>query len=330
MKIESKISFTAFLILLLGGIGFCVLSYNIISNAFYSDYPQVDDLIIGLSFGIIGSLCMLSVWSLKKYEFDGEKLVIKSILNTTKKIIYLRDIIGYNEIEKENKYVQWTDLTIFTKKTKEKISSSTVSNYNLLKTELTKNIERDFNSETNWSYRVQRRYGIGFVLTAILFLIASLYTYSNKDVIIKPTDLTTITATISENPKIEKGRSSRTINLKLKEYPKYKFKISGVRFEIAESYAIISELNVNDKIEVDILTDTFEKKVSKKKPLTFLEKSINYSQIKVNGLRRNEKIYLRLDDINYKETKSSKSEFLIFLIIGMANLFIGFYLLKTG
>lgn len=305
INIETKAKLSTLIILILGGLGSCFLSYYLTSISLESEYPQIGWLILGLFFGVFGLFSIFSIWQLKKYDFDGEKLIVKSIFNTPKKVIYVRDIKSYNEIEKKTTSGKWNDLTIFTDNQKEKISSSAVSNYQQLKRALTKGIQRDEYSERLWSYKVNKRYGIGLAVIGFLCSIGGLNGYLKKDVEIQPKQLITLTATIAETPKIERGKGSRWINLKLREYPKFNFKIDGIRFYAANSHEIVAEIKANNQIELSILKDTYDKKISRTKELTFLGKTVNYDQITVNGLRKGDKTYLRLEDINEKQKEDS-------------------------
>jgi hypothetical protein len=328
IDIKTKTKLSTLIILILGGIGFCFLSYYLTSKSLESEYPQIAGLVLGLFFGAFGLISIFSIWQLKKYDFDGDKLIVKSIFNTPKKVIYVRDIKSYNEIEKENKSGKWNDLTIFTDRQKEKISSSTISNYQQLKRALTKGIQRDEYSESLWSYKVNKRFGIGFIIIGLLFSIGMLKVYSKKDLEILPEQLTTIKATITETPEIERRKSSRWINLKLEEYPKFNFKISGIRYHAANSNEIVAEIKANDQIELDILKDTYDKKISQAKDLTFIDKTVNYNQITVNGLRKEGKIFLLLENINKEQKEDSTGYgFWILFTVGIGITLTGIYLI---
>lgn len=328
INIETKTKFSTLIILILGGIGFCFLSFYLTSISLEAEYPQIAGLILGLFFGAFGLLSIFSIWQLKKYDFDGEKLIVKSIFNTPKKVIYVRDIKSYKEIEKENKSGKWKDLTIFTDRQKEKISSSTISNYFQLKSALTKGLIRDEYSESLWLYKVNKRFGIGFIIIGLLFSFGMLNVYLKKDIEIQSNQLTTLTGTISETPKIDRRKSSRWINLKLVEYPKFNFKISGIRFHAAYSNAIVAELKASNQIELDILKDTYDKKISRTKELTFIDKTVNYNQITVNGLRKDDRVYLRLENINTEQKEDSTGlGFWILLTLGIGITLNGIYLI---
>lgn len=322
--IETRTKFSTLILLILAALFFGFLSYYLTSKSFESEYPQIGSLIIGLFFGVFGLASVFSILLLKNYHFDGKKLIVKSIFNITKKVIYVKDIKNYNEIEKENKYVKWKDLTIFTNKQKEKISSLSIPNYYQLKSTLTKGVKRDEYSESFWAYKVNKRYGIGFVIFGLLFTSAMINNYSNRELKIQPEELTTIIAFIVETPEIEDGR----INLRIADYPKFKFHISGVRFSASYANSIVTEIKAKDKIEIDIFKDICDKKLIKSKALTFKDKTVNYEFITVNGLRKGSRSYLSLEDINVEHYKDSTGfGFWIFLTAGIGIALSGVYVL---
>lgn len=322
--IKTKIRTFVPLTLIGGGLGFLWISYYLISESLKPEFPQLALLVLSIFFGLFGLLSIISLWSLKKYEFDGEKLLVKSVFNTARKIIYVKDIKSYNEIVKGSDSYKRHDLTIFTEKHKETISSSAFYKYKQLKSELTMGIERDEHSERLWSYKVNKRFGIGFIIFGLLLSII-LWAGDFKNEKIHSSELTTIKATIAETPQIAQGKSSKRISLKLLEYPEFKFNISGNRFYASHSDAIVGEISANDIIELDIRTDTYEKKITKTKDLTFVDKSFNYQVIAVNGLRKNGTSYLSIEDINREQELDST----YYKPIGLS-IVIGFVILFTS
>lgn len=328
INIESNIKYSTLIILILGGIGFSFLSYYLTSKSLEADYPQIAGLILGLFFGVFGLLSIISIWQLNKYEFDGERLIVKSIFNTPKTTIYTNSIRSYNEIDKENKHIKWKDLTIFTDRHKIKISSSTISNYHKLKSALTKGIERDEHSEKLWLYKVNKRYGVGFIIIGLLFSIGMLNIYSNHNKEITSDEISIIIGTVSDTLEIDRKNSSKWINLKIKEHPEYVFEISGIRFEASLSNEIVNEIFPGDKIKLSILTDTYQKKITKTKELTFIDKSVNYHFITTNGLSKDGKDYLLLETINQEHKIDSKGwGFWVLLLVGVSILSSGVYLI---
>lgn len=316
--IKSKSKTSNAVILIIVGVLFCGLSYYFIFDSLKHEYPQLVGLVFGVLFGLLGLLFIFSIWLLNNYECDGEKLIVKSIFNSPKKIIYIKEINSFNEIEKRNRYTTYKDLTIFTDKHKQKISSSSISNYIELKTALIKGKVRDQYSEKIWAHKFYRRFGIVLIAIGVLFILGMVLVNSKRDERITSNHLTTIQGTIAEPLKISRNKSSRWLNIKLKEYPKFVFELRGDRFHASRSDAIITEIFPGNQVEIDIFTDTYEKKITKTKEMTFSDKTMYYNQITVNGLKKSDEIYLASNSINIVQEKKSTGGNWMILFVGLA------------
>lgn len=307
------------------------LCYYLTKISLNSEYPQIAGLILGCFFGLIGIFSLLSLLTLETLELDSEKLVVKSILQYPKKTIYLRDIISYNELEKENKSGKWFDLTIFTQTENYKISSSVTSNYQQFKPILIKGKPRNIHSEKMWQYKTTKYWGIAFVIIGSLFLYGFWNIYKNKDNIILPQQLTTIKVYVSNELEIDRRKSSKWVNIKTKEFPTFVFELTGNSFYAANSQQFVTNVGKGDLIEIDILTDTYEKKLIKTKPPTFWDKTVNYNFISIYGLRALNQTYLTLNDLNNEKKSDSTSwGFWLFVIVGLGITSSGIYLLTVN
>ncbi len=330
--IKSKLQISTVLILIVGGVIFIIGGCFIATRSLQEEYPQIIGIAIGLLFGLFGLISIFSVFFIDRYVLKNEKLVVKSIFEFPKKVIYIKDIVSYNEIEKQNKSGKWKVLTIFTKHHKVKISSSIVSNYSLFKDRLIKNKSRNEYSERLWGYRVMYRYGLGFLAVGFVFvlLFSKIYLTPYKDIL---TDqLTLVIGTVSEDLKINNdGRKrAKSIRIMLDEYPGFIFHISGTSFYASDSKGIISNIFSGDEIQIDILSETNSKKLTRTEVLTFWDKTIGYKNIEIFGLRKGNREFLKLKSIN-KEHKNSSTYYAtwIFLIIGLTSITTGIsYIIK--
>lgn len=328
MTVVSRVKTKSLLILLFGGLGFCTLSIYLISKSLAPDYPQLPGLLIGFFLGAFGVYSLIASYRLNKYVLDKEKLIVKSIFNSTKRTIRLSEIKSFNEIEKKNKYSQWKDLTLFTDRSRLKITSSLITNYPKLASALTTGKKRDIYSEKLWHYKVSKRYGIGFIVFGVLLTTIPIRNYFKAPDVITTNQLKTLNVTIAKPLKINKHKSSRYINVMVTEYPNFIFEITGTRYKAARSKNLVNEISNGDIVKIDILIETYEKKLSKTKELSFLDKTVNYNQITVNGLRKSNKHYLTLEDINYENIRNSKSWGIwFFLLAGIGITIYGFYLI---
>jgi len=308
-----------------------LIAYYLVSIALEPEYPQIIWLILGAFFGIVGSLCLFSLLNLEIFELDDEKLVIKSILKIPKKIFFLRDIVGYNEIQKVNKYGTWHDLTIFTKKDKHLLSSSVIFNYEEFKEILIKDKPRNFESEETWEQQTSRNFGIGFIIVGLLFSYFAWLLFNKEVTVIKPADLTTIKATISDNLSISSSKSSRSVHIHIDEHPKFSFDISSMNFGATYAEELVAEVRKGDTVQIDLQTDDYTKKISKTAPLTFWDKTLSYNHIEIYGIRQGNKNFVSLEALNKIYQNEASYRWVSVLIFGglaFWTIYFGIFLLK--
>lgn len=330
VKIKSDNSFLFyFCILLFGGMGMIFGCYKLILISLNEEYPQILGLIIGGILGIIGTLSIYSIYKLDKLFIFKEYLEIKSIFGNTKRIIHLDKIITWTEIEKRNKYLTWTDLTLYTEQNKYKFTSSYYNNYTEIKNVLVKGKPRDSQKQNNWQRRNNFYYAIGFSILGSLFLYGAVRQFQKKDIEINSSQLQTITDKIISEPTIYKGsKGSRSIKIKLNSFPTFRFEISGYGYQACYAGDYIENVKLGDTIKLDILKDQYKMKLSKEKPLGFWDKSINYSQISVYGLRFKNYTYLDLNDYNKEIRNQSPFGIWVFGIMGLGFILFGIYTFK--
>jgi len=321
-KIKSKLNFKNIIILVVGGFGTLFLSYYLTNNALSNEYSQISGIILGLIFGLFGVICFYSIYNLDVLILSSDKLEINSIFGNQKKVIYLNEIISFNEIEKESKYYKWKVLTIFTSNSKFKISSSSFENYNSFKDKLTNKKNRNIQSELEWARKSNRKHGIAFLIIGILFSFGlfNLFKSGNQELNIK--DITTIQGEIINDVEIKKGnKGKRSIEIRISEHPAFKFKLSGNSYYASNSESYVSKVKKGDLISLDIETDIYLKKITKEKQLDFWDKTINYKLISVYGLKDKNYIYLTLENYNNKRKEDSSwglwfLAFICFSLIG--------------
>jgi hypothetical protein len=328
VKIKSDNSFlTYFITLLLGGLGMLWVCYYLTSGALKDPYPQIAGIILGGFFGLFGFLCLIAIYSLDSIYIYSDYLKVKSIFGNIKKTIYLDEIITWTEIEKETKYTKWTDLTIYTDRTKFKLSSSIYNNYQQLKSALVKEKTRDLQRQNNWFRRNNLYYAIGFTILGGLFLYTAYHFYLTKDNEIKYSELQTITDVITNKAEIEKGsKGSRSIRIKLKSYPTFSFDIAGNGYSATYASDYVANVKIGDTLNLDIMKDEYQMKLTKEKSLGFWDKTINYSFISVYGLRDKNNTYLNLTDYNNVHKSDTPIGIWVFGLAGLFVLGSGLYL----
>lgn len=305
MKVESKNKAYGLVILVVGGLFFLGLSLFMVISATKQEFPQIVGLVLGPCFAVFGLFCLAAIWKLSNYSVNGGTLTEKTIFNVSKRTLKLKDIKSYTEIEKETKYIKWKELTIFTNDQRLKVSSSSISNYDQLKSVLTKDKPRDVRSEKMWAYKNNRKFGFGLTIVGLGLTLLLLNVYSKRNKEVMATDISTIQAHIENQPKIRHRKSSKWIDISLNEYPEFVFKIAGNNLVASNSAGIVSDIKAGDRIDIDLLTNIYQKKIVRSKEMSYLDKSVNFKRITVYGLRKGNKDYLTLEAINTQHNKDS-------------------------
>ena len=305
--VNSKFPFGLSIVLILVGIGILKFVTFLGQRAFQEEYLQLTDLFLVVFLGIYGIACIATVLIIPKFEIYKDRLEIKSIWGTTRKIIYRNEIISWAEKPKQ--------LTIFTNQTKHKIYSVTCRNFDKIKNELTKETHRNTNyeieskeRETKIIKRCQMFQALAYFLLGC-FLFFCVY----RPIISKNTDprseqLTSIKGIITNVSRI----GDPPIMLRLLQYPNFTFNIDGNKYYATYVADFISKINAKDTITIDILTDEYEKKITQDRPMSFFDKRIDYRFISIYGLRTKENTLLSSRDYN-NEKKSDKSFILVLL-----------------
>ncbi len=305
-----------FLILLFGGLGFVAIGIYLATSFSNSKYPDLFGLGLGAFFLILGLISLYSILvNFNTITIYQDRFEVKSILGFIRRTIYLNEIIYWTEIKKETKTLKWFDLTIVSKNSKQKISSSIYLNYDGLKSLITKGKKRNSQNEKLVKSKVAKYFGYGFIAFGLLSLYGAYYVYQNRYSQEVPQETLIISDIIINKAEIKKGsKGSRHIHILLKKYPEFIFSISGVALSATYASDFENQVKIGDTLKVEISKDIYLKKIAKSKELEFWDKYSNYSFISILGLSYKESTYLTYDDL-IKEDKSDSSFVIVFILI---------------
>lgn len=172
-----------------------------------------------------------------------------------------------------------------------------------------------------WSIKVNRRFGVGFAIFGFLFISLMVKIYFDRKSVITNDQIRTISSQLVHQLEIERTSPksvSKVIKIKLADYEDFTFDIGGHSFNATDTRKLLNEVKNGDIIELDIKLETFEKKITKTRALTFFDKSVNYHFIPVYGLRKGNSEYLELKDYNIEHKEDSTSlGFWILVLVGL-------------
>lgn len=304
-------------------------SYILIKNSVSDEYLQIVVLILGGIFGLAGIGCLILIPFVENVVFQDGRLKIFSLTGNLKREISISEIESYKEIEKENEYYKWKDLTIFTKDSKYTISSSSHFNYELLKEKLIKGKKKNSYAEKIWQYKMSKRYGIGFSIVGIILLSLFGAMYIKKDLEISQDQLAKIAGTVVNNIEVKRTgnrfrNKSRQIEIELEEYPKFKFILGENGLKATRVNELVTNVQNGEKIEIDIYTDQLQKKLTREVPMDFWDKRFNYRIIGIFGLNDRQDSYFDLNQFN-RIKKSNRNSWTMYFLLGLS-----FFILVYG
>jgi len=113
MKIRAKLKISTILLLLVGSIGFSLLSWLFLKPMLNHKYLQVVDLIFFLVSAFFASASIYYLIKNEVLNIEGNHLIRESFFGLKKSNFRLSELKSYTEIDKENKYIKWQDLDLF-------------------------------------------------------------------------------------------------------------------------------------------------------------------------------------------------------------------------
>lgn len=297
-------------ILIVTGLFFLIGGVNLVYNTFLDDYIEFVPAIFGVLFIILGLLCIVWLFSLERIYVDKNHLILERVFIKNKRRVKISDITSYTELKKQSQHIEWKELTLFSTSEKIKINSYDNPHYFRAKKRLTEGKERDLGSEKLWYYRSRKRGYVTFFIIGLLLSLLFYNMYITRNDEVQRSDLITLEECIVSAIEL-KGRrkGSDVIEIKIKRFDGLKFKLGGFGVGRNTIESFMSGVKVGDLLNIDILKDNYNKKITKEEKLTIKDKAINYETIWLYGVRDERNEYFSLFNRNrgYRKDRNSFS-----------------------
>ena len=197
---------------------------------------------------------------MEKFIIKDDKLIIQTIAGTQKRIIKIDEIESYEEVKKEDEDSTWKDLTIFTKNSNYKISSSSNTNYHAIKRKLIKGKKKNKYAQQVWESKSNRNRGVSSIIIGMLFLLFFSMIYSNKNLEIQAGAFAKIEGTVANKIEVKKNRDrGHSISIELEEYPNFEFKLGENEIKATKKNQLISNVKIGEQVQLKILEEQFKK-----------------------------------------------------------------------
>lgn len=162
------------------------------------------------------------------------------------------------------------------------------------------------------------------VFYGVVALIIAWYFHVSKEDKISYSDLHNITDVITNKTElIDRPKKDPYIIIQLKSYPAFSFRIDGDALQATRVKRYLKQVNVGDTLNLDILIDDYQTKISKEKESGFWDGIFDDSEIDVYGLSDSNTTYLDVLDYNVERKGTHEG---IVLFLG----FMGFIVLGRG
>lgn len=303
-------------ILLIGGVGAGLACFFLIKSALKAPYIQIAPFILGVFFGSISLISFIAIFQTEKVYVYKNRLEVKSLFGHSIKTIYLDEIKNWKEENKGNSDI----LTVFTNNKKYSFLSDYYSDYDyeMLKSLITDGVPIKNEPENKHTQLIVEFIVLAFLILFFGYVTFAFYKKTNFNI---HSNTNEIIGTITEDAKIStSGKGHKSISFNLKEFPKYTFSISGVRFEATFIDDYLNNIRKGDTLYLTISTDDYLEKIKKIKEPNFKRKHINYSFIGVYQLKDKNKAYISIEYYNLKEADDNKLGLIIFAILTFSTL----------
>lgn len=291
---------TKFLTLFLFGILIFLGGYLIL-DAFKIEYIQFIPLLIGILV-IIGAFLILDHGS-KKIIIEKE-LIISSTFFFKKKL-ELNEISGFTEITPKSSKTKKPSKVfyIYTKDLKyiKLIADNWGSEYEAVKDILKPLAPKNFNEIHQHFHEIRFRFykGIGYLFGFIIIIYSLVNIYNAKE--IDRTELGYVKGTLANQIVISKRKNRvNTIKIKLNEYSKFDFEVTGQRVNLVDNEII--DISVGDSIF--LLVNNNEKEVkleNNSSNSNIYQRSIDWLKIEVCEISTAKYDFLSLEKVNSQE-----------------------------
>jgi hypothetical protein len=140
------------------------------------------------------------------------------------------------------------------------------------------------------------------------------YTHSQEDYHIKPTDISILKGQLTNKAKITSNKSSKSIHIKLKEFPGFDFVVSGKYYSTVAASSYVAGVAMGDTLYIGVLSSEYHKKITEDTPLGFWDKHLNYPSIAIYSLSDSDTEYFNVSNYNNHHRQGTSNNMIWFFL----------------
>ncbi|WP_133527193.1 hypothetical protein [Flavobacterium sp. 245] len=236
------------------------------------------------------------------------------------------EINNWTAREKESKYGNYEYLYLTLNNNEIiKLNSFDYANFEEIKWTIIKNKPQNTILKEKLDRKEKIKLSIILALLGILFLFVASQFY--KDDSLTRNDVSVIKGTLSADIKLKHGKKSKSLIFELENLNGFKFKIGTLAFRETYFEDLMKDFKKGDTISLTIEKDQYEKKISKKTPMSSWDK-FKYEAIAVVEVKNKNFTYLSLSDFNKTHRNNDISAFIFFGLCGLISIIGSIYILR--
>lgn len=297
LVIASKFKTLNRIFYLFGILFFSFLSFLSFSKYNPNNFITYPKLAIGSSFMLFSFYILYSILILPKINIYSDKIELHRFLGLDKRTVLYTEINSWIVRKKESKYGNYEYLYLTLNKNEIiKLNSFGYVNFEEIKRKIVKQKPQNNILNEKLDRKEKIKFSIILILLGILFIYIASQFY--KDTSLTKNDVYTVKGTLSEDIELKRSKKSKSLVFKLENLSDFEFKIGSLALDETYYEDLMNDLKKGDEIYLTIEKDQYQKKISKKAHMSFLDKYFHYEKIDVVEVENKNFKYLSLSDFN--------------------------------
>ncbi|WP_432670857.1 hypothetical protein [Flavobacterium sp. SM2513] len=311
-------------VILLIMFGYCI---ELLSKYDTKNPTTLSFLIVGITLFLLATYLLVLFLKVFKITFYSNRIELVQFFGLNRRSIVLTQIDSWVIRKNKSKYGDYEILYIvLSDKSHLKLSSYLYTNFDFIKRKLKNNKPQNRFLREQLDRKEQTQFTFFFIAIGCVFIWYAVDAYQDKQ--ITRTDISIVKGHLLENIEIKKSRRSRTLIIKLKEYPEYEFKIGSLFLRETASGYLRDTYKKGDELKFAIETTDYEKKIAKTQSLSSWDYIFHYHSIAIVEVTEDDFDYLSLENYNKANNSNTLGIMLFFGAFGVSFTAFGFVRLR--
>jgi hypothetical protein len=302
------------------------------SIGFFFKYDDKDRttlffLIAGLVLFLMSTYFFVTFLKVFKIRFYSDRIELFQFFGLQKKKVPLTQIDSWILRKKKHKYGDFELLYIvLSDQSHLKFRSYSYSNFYLIINNLKDNKPQNRFLRAQLDRKEYNQFTFFFIAIGRGFIWFALNAFQNENT--TRTTIYIVKGHLAENIQLVKSKNSRSLIVKLEEYPEYEFKIGSLILLETASGSLMNTYKKGDELKFAIEKTDYEKKIVKNQELSAWDLLFHYHTIAIVEVAETDFVYLSLENYNKAINSNNLGIVLFFGAFGISFTAFGFVRLR--